>query len=90
MPALTDLIEAGRRVEQHAPWRAPSWRRKIWNLAVEQLAEGHWSLLGLWGEPDAVHMALLDEVRDIGVISLECAGRPLPIGRPAASARIAP
>ncbi|SJM29523.1 NADH-ubiquinone oxidoreductase chain 49kDa [Mesorhizobium delmotii] len=78
MPALTDLIEAGRPVEQHAPWRRAVVAPKIWNLAVEQLAAGHWSLLGLWAEPDTVHMALLDAVRDIGVISLKCAGGRYP------------
>ncbi|PTE06909.1 NADH-quinone oxidoreductase subunit C [Mesorhizobium helmanticense] len=78
MPGLTDLIEAGRPVEYHAPSKRALVAPKVWNLAVEQLAEGRWSLLGLWGEPDTVHMALLDEVRDIGVISLQCPGGRYP------------
>ncbi|AZO20659.1 hydrogenase expression protein HypE [Mesorhizobium sp. M1E.F.Ca.ET.045.02.1.1] len=78
MPALTDLIEAGRPAEHHAPWRRAVVAPKVWNLAVEQLAGGRWSLLGLWGEPDRVHMALLDEARDIGVISLDCRGGRYP------------
>ena len=42
-------------------------------LAVEQLADGRLSLLGLWGEPGAVHMALLEEgAGNIGVVSLKC------------------
>jgi Ni,Fe-hydrogenase III large subunit len=45
----------------------------IWAFAVGQLAQGHWTLLGLWGEPTAVHMALLDDRDgDIGVVSLDC------------------
>ncbi|WP_419696201.1 NADH-quinone oxidoreductase subunit C [Mesorhizobium muleiense] len=74
---LTDLIEAGRPVEHHAPWRRAMVAPKIWTLAVEQLAAGRWSLLGLWGEPETVHMALLDAA-DIGVISLKCPGGRYP------------
>ncbi|TGR15838.1 hydrogenase expression protein HypE, partial [Mesorhizobium sp. M8A.F.Ca.ET.202.01.1.1] len=61
IPALADLVEAGRRIEHHAPWPRALVTPKAWSLAVEQLAAGRWSLLGLWGEPDRVHMALLDE-----------------------------
>jgi len=71
-PLLTDLIDAGRQVERHAPWRRALVTPKVWNLAAEQLGAGRWSLLGLWGEPGRVHMALLDEGRAIGVFSLEC------------------
>ncbi|MDX8468379.1 NADH-quinone oxidoreductase subunit C [Mesorhizobium sp. VK23B] len=79
MPALSDLIEAGRRpVEHHAPWQRAAVAPKAWNLAVEQLAAGRWSLLGLWGEPDRVHMALLDEARHVGIISLDCRGGRYP------------
>ena len=73
MPALVDFIQAGRRVEHHVPWARAVVHPKSWNLAAEQLAEGRWSLLGLWGEPGSVHMALLDgNARDIGVVSLKC------------------
>ncbi|MDX8510408.1 nickel-dependent hydrogenase large subunit [Mesorhizobium captivum] len=78
MPALTDIIEAGRPVEHHAPWQRAVVAPKVWNLAVEQLAAGRWSLLGLWGEPDRVHMALLGEAGEIGVISLDCRGGRYP------------
>ncbi|MER8732656.1 NADH-quinone oxidoreductase subunit C [Mesorhizobium sp. M1227] len=83
MPALIDLILAGQRVENHFPWSRAVVTPKKWGFAVEQLAEGHWSLLGLWGEPGAVHMALLDEsAGDIGVVSLECpSGRYPSVGR---------
>jgi Ni,Fe-hydrogenase III large subunit len=71
--ALTDIIQVGRRVDQHFPWTRAIVAQKGWNLATEQLAGGRWSLLGLWGEPGAVHMAVLDEnARDIGVVSLKC------------------
>jgi hypothetical protein len=70
-PALVDFIQAGRRVEHHVPWGRAEVDTKSWSLAVGQLAEGRWRLLGLWGERDSVHMALLDgNARDIGVVSL--------------------
>lgn len=78
LPALADFIEAGRRIEHHVPWPRAVVAPKVWNLAVEQLANGRWSLLGLWGGPDKVHMALLDEALDIGVISLDCRGGRYP------------
>ncbi|MGX5800791.1 hydrogenase large subunit [Bradyrhizobium sp. Arg314] len=78
MPALADLIDAARMVDHHAPWRRAVVAPKVWNLAVEQLADGRWSLLGLWGEPDKVHMALLDEALNVGVISLDCRGGRYP------------
>lgn len=83
MPALIDLILAGQRVDNHFPWPRAVVAPRIWSFAVEQLAEGHWGLLGLWGEPGVVHMALLDEgASDIGVVSLACPdGRYPSVGR---------
>lgn len=73
MPAMIDLMLAGNRVMQHYPWPRAVVDLKVWTLASEQLAEGHLSLLDLWGDGTTIHMALLDEAtQDIGVISLEC------------------
>ena len=83
MPALIDLILAGQRVDNHFPWPRAVVAPKIWSFAVDPLVEGHWGLLGLWGEPGVVHMALLDEgASDIGVVSLVCPdGRYPSVGR---------
>src|SRR5690606_36061115 len=44
-----------------------------WRRAGELLADGALALLGLWGEPAAVHAALLDEAAgEVGVLSLDC------------------
>lgn len=73
MPALIDLILEGRRVQHHRPWPRAIVDSTIWSFAAEQIADEHWTLLGLWGEAETVHMALLDEYAgDIGVISLDC------------------
>jgi Ni,Fe-hydrogenase III large subunit len=41
-----------------------------WQEATRCLVAGEATLLGLWGEPGRVHMAVLD--RDVVVLSLEC------------------
>jgi Ni,Fe-hydrogenase III large subunit len=73
MPTLDDILLAGQIISDHRPWRRSVVSEHVWQFATQQLAEGKWTLLGLWGEPAAVHMALMDEVRNqIAVISLEC------------------
>ncbi len=73
MPTLVDVILAGRMVQNHQPWRRAVIDKEVWQFVIGQLAEGHWTLLGLWGEPTTVHMTLLDETRnEVGIVSLEC------------------
>jgi Ni,Fe-hydrogenase III large subunit len=69
---IADIIH-GDRVPGHRPWPRVIVRRDGWHHAGQQLAEGHWTLLGLWGDTGAVHMAVLDEgAADIAVLTLEC------------------
>jgi Ni,Fe-hydrogenase III large subunit len=73
MATLIDLIQAGRKVERHHPWPRAVVDSDAWRSAAGALADGGLSLLGLWGEPSRVHMAILDDrISDIGVISLDC------------------
>ncbi len=83
MPTLNDLIEEGRRIEGHRPWPRAVVDPAIWTFAAGQLADSFWTLLDLWGETDAIHMALLDEPSsEIAVISLDCfQGRYPAIGK---------
>lgn len=87
MPSLTDLITEGVRARDHGPWPRAAVDPAIWAFTAGQLAKGHWTLLGLWGELEAVHMALLDErAGEVGVVSLDC-----PNGRyPSVAARHMP
>lgn len=46
--------------------------RDDWAAATEALASGRLTLLGFWGAPGAVHMALLDEAtHTLGLLTLE-------------------
>jgi Ni,Fe-hydrogenase III large subunit len=79
MPSLIDLMLEGRKAEQHGPWPRAVVDASVWQFALGELAQGHWSLLGLWGEPATVHMAMLDEgTADIAVVSLDCPDRSYP------------
>ena len=71
--ALSDLVAAGYRLEAHRPWPRVSVTESGWRTAVELLAAGRATLLALFGEPQTVHMALLDEASaHIAVLSLAC------------------
>jgi Ni,Fe-hydrogenase III large subunit len=73
MPALAELLTRGRRDAAHRPSPRVFIDSQTWRLAAEQLHRGHTTLLGLWGEPAAVHMAVLEETSgDIAVLSLDC------------------
>jgi Ni,Fe-hydrogenase III large subunit len=73
MSALDDILGSGRPIAEHRPWPRVVVDEAAWRLAGEGLALGSWSLIGLWGEADAVHMALLEEPAErVGVLTLEC------------------
>jgi Ni,Fe-hydrogenase III large subunit len=79
MPSLIDLILEGRKVEHHGPWPRVVVDVSVWKFAASELAHGRWSLLGLWGEPSAVHMAILDQpTAEIAIVSLDCPDRSYP------------
>jgi Ni,Fe-hydrogenase III large subunit len=82
MPSLIDLVLEGSKQGQR-PWPRVVVEPDVWSVAAGLIAQGRWGLLGLWGEPSAVHMAILDEAApDIAVISLDCAsGRYPSVGK---------
>jgi Ni,Fe-hydrogenase III large subunit len=63
----------GGSVQSQRPWPRGRADDALWRTLAEQLAEGRWTLLGLWGDAGAVHMALLDEAaRAIAVATHDC------------------
>ena len=60
MTALSDIAKKGQKVAGHRPWPRVVASKDAWRSAIEQLAAGRVTLLGLWGDQHAVHMALLD------------------------------
>src|SRR4051794_6509775 len=84
MPSLIDLMLEGRKIEQHNPWPRAVVDVSLWNLAARELANGRLNLLGLWGEPAAVHMAIMDaDTAEIAVVTPDCPNRSFPsVGMP--------
>jgi Ni,Fe-hydrogenase III large subunit len=79
MPSLIDLMLKGRPVEQHRPWPRAMVDAHLWKVVASGLAQGHCSLLGLWGEPATVHLAIMDEhAAEIAIVSLDCADKSYP------------
>jgi Ni,Fe-hydrogenase III large subunit len=72
MPDLIDMF-AGRRVAEHHGRPRVTVDQEGWRLVSGELAAGHATLLGLWGDAGAVHMAVLEQ-RQAGilVVSMEC------------------
>jgi Ni,Fe-hydrogenase III large subunit len=82
MTRLHELIRSERTVAAHRPWPRAVVGAECWQQATKLLAAGQWTLLGLWGEADQVHMALDDGHGEIGVLTLACEDRRFPsVGR---------
>ena len=77
---LFDLLASGAAVGAHRPWPRAVVSEDGWRAAIAQLASGRITLLALFGEPQMVHMALLDEP-EIAVVSLACAASFPSVGR---------
>ena len=73
MSTVGTLVSEGRPVAGHAPWPRAAVNAHSWGRATEALANGRADLLGLWGEPGTVHMALRDaETGEPAILSLAC------------------
>ncbi len=73
MPTLTEIVQQGRVLAMHRPWPRAVVSEDVWRLAGDHLTRGRLTLLGLWGDAAAVHMALLEEEpAGIAVVSLDC------------------
>jgi Ni,Fe-hydrogenase III large subunit len=75
-PSLPDPFDRlnGRIVAGHRPWPRVEVQGDIWTEAAAKLSHGSLILLGLWGESQAVHMAVADanDPNRILVMSLTC------------------
>jgi Ni,Fe-hydrogenase III large subunit len=83
MSALGDILDTGRHIEAHRPWPRAIVDVEGWESATVLAADGRCTLLGLWGEKDAVHMALaVQDPPEIAVLSLPCPDGVFPsVGR---------
>jgi Ni,Fe-hydrogenase III large subunit len=83
MPTSTEILAAFPRIDSHRPWPRHLVDADGWRALTEQMAEGDLSLLGLWGDAGAVHLAVLDSAPcSVAVASLACDDGKFPsVGR---------
>ncbi len=73
MSTLRELIDAGEAIAEHRPWPRALVGDEGWQQAIRLLQQEQCTLLGLWGENECVHIALIDaEGRQAAVLSFEC------------------
>ena len=78
-PNLAQALAGKGPPHPHRPWPRLVVSEAAWTRLAKQLAEGRWTLAGLWGDKGAVHMALLDAGRaEIAIASLECPSGQFP------------
>jgi Ni,Fe-hydrogenase III large subunit len=78
LSSLAEFLGTGTLAAHAGPWPRIEISRDGWNNAVQGLAVG-WSLLGLWGEPDRINMAVLDEGEKFAaILSLLCPDHRFP------------
>ena len=71
--SLTEIARSGKQAEAHRPWPRVAVTTDAWRCAVQELVEARATLLGLWGDRDQVHMALIEEPSaQIVVLTLPC------------------
>ena len=80
---LSEWIGTKASVDAHRPWPRVIVSADAWGEAAKSLAAGQWTLLGLWGDAECVHMAVRDgEHGEIAVLTCRCEhGRYPSIGR---------
>jgi Ni,Fe-hydrogenase III large subunit len=83
MPTLVEAFANSVAIRDHRPWPRHAAGSDLWRSLAEQVAAGHWTLFGLWGDQDAVHMALLDEAASqVAVVTHACPAAHFPsVGR---------
>jgi Ni,Fe-hydrogenase III large subunit len=82
MTGLANILPHAARVERHRPWPRLVATEESWRNVAREVATGHATLLGLWGDTSAaptVHMAIVDDASgDIAVVSLPCPAGKFP------------
>ena len=83
MKTLRDILDEGQLMAQHRPWPRALVGEEGWQQAIRLLQEEQCTLLGLWGENNVVHLALIDAGgREPAILSFECEDSSFPsVGR---------
>ena len=81
MTWLDEVMQQWPPIGAQRPYLRLAVDEETWRQAASRLADTQGTMLALWAEPDAVHLAVESEGR-IGVLTLACPDRRFPsIGR---------
>jgi Ni,Fe-hydrogenase III large subunit len=58
---IADAVAAGRRTAGQGPWPCVELDAAAWREVADRLADGNFTLLGLWADGDTVHLAARGE-----------------------------
>ena len=79
MPSLIDALSGALEFYEGRPWARCLVDGDLWRRLASELADGLWTLAGLWGDAGMVHMALIDAPEgNIAVASLVCDNNKFP------------
>jgi Ni,Fe-hydrogenase III large subunit len=71
--SITDAIPHLSKATAHVPWPRVIVDEVVWSGIARDLAAERWTLVSLWAEQSAVHMALVDDNAGDGtVVTHEC------------------
>src|SRR4030095_5348923 len=77
--SLIDAIPHLSQTDAHRTWPRAVVDEAAWRGMARDLAAGRWTMVSLWAETGAVHMALVDEQAVEGaVVSHECRDERFP------------
>jgi hypothetical protein len=76
--SICSVIASRNAVAQHAPWRRFEVDAQSWSAIGKALGEGGGELVSLWGDAEAVHMAVRTPPAEPCVISLRLAAGRFP------------
>jgi Ni,Fe-hydrogenase III large subunit len=66
--SLIDAIPHLSKADAHRPWPRALVDEAAWRGIARDLAAGRWTMVSLWAETGAVHMALFDEQAAAGAV----------------------
>lgn len=79
MATLSDLAAEGQTVPDHRPCPRVVVSRATWTRISQSIGPEGWTLMGLWGDRGAVHMAVHDPAsHDLAMFSLNCSDGSFP------------
>jgi Ni,Fe-hydrogenase III large subunit len=77
--SLIDTIPQSETTGTQRPWPRVLVHEQAWRDIARRVAAGQLTLLGLWGDSGAVHMAILEEgPGEIAVLTCQCPGGTFP------------